>query len=178
MAPGKTSTDDSDAIDETVLDEGCFYLTKQGMTPKEVAVRFEISASQVAERAKRFEKSLKDGKVPEESVSTDFWKSIREEAEGNVKVTFVSEKGFHHSWRSDLSKLDGPTLLSLFESCKSFLDMDPSSRFLEYKTPKNYDPLAMQREISKAVVVIGGLLDEKWKAEQKDGKKKAPHAGH
>jgi transposase len=64
LAPGKTSTDDSDAIDETVLDEGCFYLTKQGMTPKEVAVRFEISASQVAERAKRFEKSLKDGKVP------------------------------------------------------------------------------------------------------------------
>jgi hypothetical protein len=178
LAPGKNPTDESETTDETVLDEGCFYLTRQGMTPQEVAVRFEISESQVAKRAGRFEKMLKEGKVPEESVSTEFWKSIREEAEGNVKVTFVSEKGFHHSWRSDLSKLDGPTLLSLFESCKSFLDMDPSSRFLEYKTPKNYDPLAMQREISKAVVVIGGLLDDKWKAEQKEGKKKAPQADH
>ena len=177
MAPGESPSDESDPIDDNVLDEGCFYLTKQGMTLREVAVRFEISESQVARRAKRFERRLREGKIPEESVSTDFWKSIREEAEGNVKVTFVSEKGFHHSWRSDLSKLDGPTLLSLFESCKSFLDMDPSSRFLEYKTPKNYDPLAMQREISKAVVVIGGLLDEKWKAEQKEGQK-TPHADH
>ena len=178
MAPGKPPTGDSDTIDETILDEGCYYLTEQGMTPKEVAVRFEISESQVARRARRFGKRLEEGRVPEESVSTEFWKSIREEAEGNVKVTFVSEKGFHHSWRSDLSKLDGPTLLSLFESCKSFLDMDPSSRFLEYKTPKNYDPLAMQREISKAVVVIGGLLEEKWKNEQKQGKKLARHADH
>ncbi len=126
-------------------------------------------------RAKRFERRLKGGEVQEEAVSTDFWNSIREEAEGNVKVTFVSEKGFHHSWRSDLRKLDGPTLLSLFEANKGFLELDPSSRFLEYKTPKNYDPLAMQREISKAVVVLGALLEEKWK-EEKEGKEKTGRA--
>ena len=55
------------------------------------------------------------------------------------------------------------------QSCKAFLNLDPTARFLEYNTPKNYDPLAMQREISKAVVVLGGLLDEKWK-EEKDPK--------
>jgi len=175
LAPRKNPARDSEAIDESILDEGCFYLTKQGMTPLEVATRFEISESQVTRRAKRFERRLISGEVPEETVSTDFWNSIREEAEGNVKVTFVSEKGFHHSWRSDLRKLDGPTLLSLFEASKGFLELDPSSRFLEYKTPKNYDPLAMQREISKAVVVLGSLLEEKWN-EEKKGEEKAAHA--
>jgi hypothetical protein len=170
LASSKTSQTDTEGIDEGILDEGCFYLTQLGMTPLEVGARFEISEGQVTKRGNRFAKMLKEGKVSEEAISTDFWKSVREEAEGNVKVTFVSEKGFHHSWRSDLKKLDGVTLLSLFESCKSFLDLDPSARFLEYKTPKNYDPLAMQREISKAVVVIGALLEEKWKEDQEQGK--------
>jgi hypothetical protein len=170
LAPSKTPKADPEGIDEGILDEGCFYLTSLGMTPREVAARFEISESQVKKRGGRFEKMLMEGKVPEEAISADFWRSVREEAEGNVKVTFVSEKGFHHSWRSDLKKLDGATLLSLFESCKSFLSLDPSARFLEYNTPKNYDPLAMQREISKAVVVLGALLEEKWKEEQEQEK--------
>jgi hypothetical protein len=173
LAPGKTPKADPEGIDDGILDEGCYYLTRSGMTPREVAARFEISESQVTRRGNRFEKSLREGKVSEEAISTDFWKSVREEAEGNVKVTFVSEKGFHHSWRSDLRKLDGVTLLSLFESCKGFLNLDPSARFLEYNTPKNYDPLAMQREISKAVVVIGALLEEKWKEEQQREQAKA-----
>jgi hypothetical protein len=165
-----------DTIDENILDEGCYYLTSMGMSASEVALRFEISERQVSTRAKRFKRNLDDGRIVPESISTEFWKSIREEAEGNVKVTFVSEKGFHHSWRSDLRKLDGATLLSLYESCKDFLNLDPSARFLEYKTPKNYDPLAMQREISKAVVVLGGLLEEKWKEES--GEDKRTDASH
>jgi len=167
---------DTDSIDEHVLDEGCYYLTSLGMSASDVAARFEISESQVAARARRFKRNLDAGKIVPESISTDFWKSIREEAEGNVRVTFVSEKGFHHSWRSDLRKLDGATLLSLYESCKDFLNLDPNVRFLEYKTPKNYDPLAMQREISKAVVVIGGLLEEKWKEESAKGEKRADNS--
>jgi hypothetical protein len=173
LATGATQDDGREAIDDDILDEGCFYLTGLGMTPAEVASRFEISPRQVASRAARFRKRLEGGKVVEEPVSADFWKSIREEAEGNVKVTFVSEKGFHHSWRTDLRKLDGATLLSLYESCKDFLSLDPNARFLEYKTPKNYDPLAMQREITKAVVVLGGLLEEKWKEEKEKGSKQA-----
>jgi len=164
----------AEEIDQGILDEGCYHLTRLGMTPGEVAARFEITAGQVTKRAARFEQLLREGKVSDEPVSRDFWRSIREEAEGNVKVTFVSEKGFHHSWRSDLRKLDGPTLLAIFESCKAFLDLDPSSRFLEYNTPKNYDPLAMQREISRAVTVVGSLLEEKWREEQSARTAKGP----
>jgi hypothetical protein len=166
LAPGTGSGEVSGGIDEDILDEGCYYLTSLGMTPREVALRFEITENQVKRRARRFKARLDGGEVGEEALAADFWKSISEEAEGNVKVTFVSEKGFHHSWRSDLSKLDGVTLLSIYESCKDFLNMDPNARFLEYATPKNYDPLAMQREIGKAVIVIGALLEEKWKEEK------------
>ncbi len=97
-----------------------------------------------------------------------FWRNVKQEAEGNVKVTFVTDKGFHHAWRSDLEKLDGPSLLAIFESCKRFLNLDPNARFLEYSPPKNYDPLAMQREISKAVTVINSILEKEGKQEKKE----------
>lgn len=158
-----------DGVDDDTLDEGCYYLSKLGLSPKELAERFEISASDAQKRKKRFEAKLRSGKLVEEPVSMDFWKSVREEAEGNVKVTFVSGKGFHHAWRSDLKKLDGQSLLAIYESCKDFMNLDPNARFLQYDAPKNYDPLAMQREIAKAVVVIGNLLEEKWKEEQTEG---------
>jgi len=158
-------------VDDDTLDEGCYYLSKLGLSSKQVAERFELSAGDVVKRKKRFEARLKSGELEDEAVSLTFWKSIREEAEGNVKVTFVSGKGFHHAWRSDLKKFDGPTLLGIFESCKDFMNLDPNARFLQYDAPKNYDPLAMQREIAKAVVVVGNLLEEKWKEEQEAGKK-------
>jgi hypothetical protein len=150
------------------LDEGCYYLSELGLSAKEVAKRFEIPVREVVQRKKRFGEALRSGRLVEEPMSREFWKSVREEAEGNIKVTFVSGKGFHHAWRSDLMKLDGQTLLSIYESCKEFLNLDPSARFLQYDAPKNYDPLAMQREIAKAVVVIGNLLEDKWKEEQGD----------
>jgi hypothetical protein len=81
-------------------------------------------------------------------------------------VTFVSDKVFHHAWRSDLEKMDGPSLMAVFESCKQFLNLDPNARFLQYSPPKNYDPLAMQREITKAVTVINSILESKWKHEK------------
>jgi hypothetical protein len=148
--------------DDATLDEGCFYLSELGLSAKEVASRFEIDEREVLARRKRFEAGIKDGSIVED-LGREFWESIKEEAEGNIKVTFVSGKGFHHAWRTDLRKLDGPTLLSIFESCKDFLNLDPNARFLQYDAPKNYDPLAMQREISKAVIVVGALIEEKWK---------------
>lgn len=158
----------SQGVDDDVLDEGCYYLHKLGMSAKMISQRFEIPAAEVNARSRRFEKMLKSGEVVEDPASTEFWKSVREEAEGNIRVTFVSGKGFHHSWRSDLRKLDGPTLLGIYESCKDFMNLDPNARFLQYDAPKNYDPLAMQREIAKAVVVVGNLLEEKWKEEKRE----------
>ncbi|MDA4135823.1 MAG: hypothetical protein OK449_02330 [Thaumarchaeota archaeon] len=163
---------DGAEVDADTLDEGCYYLAALGLTPKEVAERFEIDPRDVLKRKKRFEAGLKSGEIEEDPASLVFWRSVREEAEGNVKVTFVSGKGFHHAWRSDLKKFDGPTLLAIYESCKDFMNLDPNARFLQYDAPKNYDPLAMQREIAKAVVVFGNLIEEKWKEERPKGSKK------
>ncbi len=171
--PGKPKKDDEspspktqaeDAIDESVLEEGSYYLSKLDLDVDAIAQRFEILRAEVLRHKTSFERKLKSGDALEVSTDLAFWRSVKEEAEGNVKVTFVSDKGFHHAWRSDLEKMDGPTLLGIFESCKRFLNLDPNSRFLEYSPPKNYDPLAMQREISKAVAVITSIMEKKWNA--------------
>ena len=152
-----------DEIDESVLDEGSYYLSKLDLDIDAIAERFELPAATVLKHKTRFEGKLKRGDAVETTEDLVFWRSVKEEAEGNVKVTFVTDQGFHHSWRSDLEKLDGPSLLAIFESCKRFLNLDPNARFLEYAPPKNYDPLAMQREISKAVTVLNSILEKKWK---------------
>jgi len=155
-----------DEIDDSVLEEGSYYLSKLDLDVDAIAERFEIPPAQVLRHKAVFEGKLKKGDVIALDTDLAFWRNVKEEAEGNVKVTFVTDKGFHHSWRSDLEKLDGPSLLTIFESCKHFLNLDPNSRFLEYSPPKNYDPLAMQREISKAVTVISSILENKWKREK------------
>jgi hypothetical protein len=160
-----------EGVDDDTLDEGCYYLSKLGLSSREVAERFEVPVREVVKRKKRYRAKMGSGEIIEDPVSLVFWKSVREEAEGNVKVTFVSGKGFHHAWRSDLKKFDGPTLLGIYESCKDFMNLDPNARFLQYDAPKNYDPLAMQREIAKAVVAVGNLLQEKWKEEQEKGRR-------
>ena len=33
---------------------------------------------------------------------TYYWESVFREAAGDVKVTFLSQDGFHHGWKSDL----------------------------------------------------------------------------
>jgi hypothetical protein len=171
LSSGSVGRGKADQADDATLDEGCYYLSELGLTAAEVASRLEIGEREVIERRKRFEDGIKAGTTVED-MGREFWQSIKEEAEGNIKVTFVSGKGFHHAWRSDLRKFDGPTLLAIFESCKDFLNLDPNARFLQYDAPKNYDPLAMQREISKAVIVVGALLEEKWKEEGKPKKKR------
>ena len=153
-------------VDESVLEEGSYYLSKLDLDVDAIAERFETTPAMVLRHKTRFEGKLKRGDVVEADSDLAFWKSVKQEAEGNVKVTFVSDKGFHHAWRSDLEKMDGPSLLAIFESCKQFLNLDPNARFLQYSPPKNYDPLAMQREITKAVTVISSILESKWKREK------------
>jgi hypothetical protein len=157
------ATTSMDEIDDSVLEEGSYYLSKLDLDVAAIAERFEIPPAQVLKHRTRFEGKLKRGEVIEVDEDLAFWRNVKQEAEGNVKATFVTDKGFHHAWRSDLEKLDGPSLLAIFESCKRFLNLDPNARFLEYAPPKNYDPLAMQREITKAVTVINSILESKWK---------------
>ncbi len=152
-------------ISEEVLEEGSYYLAKLGLTLGEVAEKLEITEAEVVAHRSSYAKKLKQGKVKPDDFDVTFWTEVKEEAEGNTKVTFVSEKGFHHAWKSDLLKLDGPSLMSIYESTKEFLDMDPNQRFLDYSPPKGYDPLALQREVRRTIGIINSILDEKWKSE-------------
>lgn len=163
---------DPDAISEEVLEEGCYYLLDLGLTPEAIAARFEISPSKASSLARSYGSKLRSGETSPSEIDRVFWEDVKKEAEGDVKLTFLSEKGFHHAWKSELKKLDGPTLLSIYEASRDFLGSDPNQKFLEYPPPKGYDPLAMDRELRKAVEIIGELLADKWK-EQVGGKKKS-----
>lgn len=152
-------------ISEEVLEEGCYYLSHLGLTHTQIAAHFETSPARVARLAESYSSKLKSGKVGAAEVDRAFWEDVKKEAEGDVKLTFVSDKGFHHAWKSELQKLDGRALMSIFEASKDFLSSDPNQKFLDFPPPKGYDPLAMDREVKKAVAVVGELLAEKWKTE-------------
>jgi hypothetical protein len=151
-------------IDEEILGEGCYHLLRLGLTAEQIAGHFETTPSRVLDLAVRYEAKLKSGEVVAGDFDSTFWADVKKEAEGDVKLTFLSEKGFHHAWKSELAKLDGPALMSVFEASKDFLNADPNQRFLDFPPPAGYDPLAMDREMRKSVTIIGALLEEKWKA--------------
>jgi hypothetical protein len=153
-------------VSEEILEEGCYYLSQLGLGDAQIAGHFETTAAKVRKLVKSYTSKLKSGKVTAGDFDKAFWEDVKKEAEGDVKLTFVSEKGFHHAWKSELSKLDGRALMSIYESSKDFVVADPNQKFLDFPPPKGYDPLAMDREVKKAVTVIGEVLEEKWKAER------------
>ena len=152
-------------VSEEILEEGCYHLSRLGLTAEQLATHFEITEPRVEALVKSYEAKVKTGRVTPGDLDRTFWEDVKKEAEGDVKLTFLSEKGFHHAWKSELQRLDGPALMSIFEASKDFLGADPNQKFLDYPPPKGYDPLAMDRELRKAVGVIGEILAEKWKAE-------------
>jgi len=157
---------DADEMDEEVLEEGCYHLSRSGLSAELLASHFGLSPSKVDSLIKAYESKVKSGRVSPGEFDRTFWEDVKKEAEGDVKLTFLSEKGFHHAWKSELKQLDGPALMSIYESSRDFLDADPNKKFLEYPPPKGYDPLAMDRELRKAVGVIEVLLGEKWASEK------------
>ena len=163
----------TDDVSDEILEEGCYYLSDLGLTMEQISVHFEISPERATSLAKSYESKLKSGKAVKGDFDRVFWEDVKKEAEGDMKLTFLSDKGFHHAWKSELGKLDGTALMSIYEASKDFLSADPNQKFLDYPPPKGYDPLAMDRELSKAVGVIGELLAEKWKSEGGSGQKKA-----
>ena len=167
-----TGADDSE-VSEEIIAEGCYHLSRLGLSAKQLAAHFEITPARVRTLIMSYESKLKSGEVTAGDIDKVFWEDVKKEAEGDVKLTFLSEKGFHHAWKSELRRLDGPALMSIYESSRDFLSADPNQKFLDYPPPKGYDPLAMDRELRKAVGVIGELLDEKWKAQGDAGRKKS-----
>ncbi|HEY6282548.1 MAG TPA: hypothetical protein VIW22_01330 [Nitrososphaerales archaeon] len=163
----------TDDISDEILEEGCYYLSTLGLTMEQISVHFEISPKKATSLAKSYESKLKSGKAVKGDIDRIFWEDVKKEAEGDMKLTFLSDKGFHHAWKSELGRLDGTALMSIYEASKDFLSADPNQKFLDYPPPKGYDPLAMDRELSKAVGVIGELLAEKWKSDGGSGQKNA-----
>ena len=163
----------AEEISEDILEEGAYHLTEMGLTKEQVASHFEIQPERVSVLLRSYRAKLKAGKASTNEFDRVFWEDVKKEAEGDVKLTFLSDKGFHHAWKSELIRLDGPSLMSIYESSKDFLGADPNQKFLEYPPPKGYDPLAMDRELRKAVAVIGELLAEKWEGEEGADRKKS-----
>jgi len=162
-----------DQVDEEVLEEGCYYLSRLGLTSEQLASHFGLRPARADELAKSYERKIKSGSVSPSDFDRTFWEDVKKEAEGDFKITFLSDKGFHHAWKSELANLDGPALMSIYESSKDFLNADPNQRFLDFPPPKGYDPLAMDREIRKAVGVIQELLEKRWTSEKRANGNKA-----
>ena len=162
-----------DSVDEEVMEEGCYHLSRLGLSTEQLAGRFEVSPEKDGSLIRSYQEKLSSGKVEPGDVDRAFWEDVKKEAEGDVKLTFLSDRGFHHAWKSELRKLDGPSLMSIYESSKDFLSADPNQRFLDYPPPKGFDPLALDRELKKAVGVIGELLAEKWGEEGGQGRGEA-----
>ena len=152
-------------VDEEVLEEGCYYLSRLGLTPEQLASHFGVPPKRIVELTASYEAKINTGNVAPGDFDRVFWEDVKKEAEGDIKLTFLSEKGFHHAWKSDLEKLDGPALMSIYESSKDFLNADPNQRFLDFPPPKGYDPLALDREIRKAVGIVQMLLENTWVSE-------------
>jgi len=164
---------DNAEVDEEVLEEGCYYLSRLGLTDEQLASHFGLPPGKADELAKSYEAKIKSGKVTPGDFDRVFWEDVKKEAVGDVKLTFLSDKGFHHAWKSELEKLEGPALMSIYESSKDFLNADPNQKFLDFPPPKGYDPLAMDREIRKAVRVVQELLENRWVSEKRSGSHKA-----
>ena len=156
----------TEEVSAEVLEEGCYYLTEVGLSAVQIASHFEIKPSKVTRMVKAYAARLKSGEVVPSEFDRVFWENVKKEAEGDEKLTFVSDKGFHHSWKSELQRLDGRALMSIYEASRDFLNTDPNQRFIDFPAPKGYDPLAMNREVKKAVDVIGKLLQEKWEEDR------------
>ncbi len=153
-------------ISKEILEEGCYHLSKLGLTDVQIAEHFETEPKAVTRHVKSYMSKLKSGVVVPGDFDRTFWEGVKKEAEGDVKLTFVSERGFHHSWKSELARLDGRALMGIYESTKDFLNLDQNQKFLDFPPPKGYDPLALDREVRKAVGIIEVLLGEKWKSER------------
>jgi hypothetical protein len=150
-------------VSREILEEGCYYLSQLGLTDEQVARHFETAPRQVTELVRSYSSKLKSGEIIAGDSDRAFWESVKKEAEGDLKLTVVSYKGFHHVWRSEFQKLDGRVLMAIYDSSRDFLGADPNQKFLNYPPPKGYDPLAMDREVRKAVGILEKLLEAKWK---------------
>lgn len=158
----------SSAIDPDMvpyLEEACYYLRKKGLTFPELSKALDISEIQATRLFEDYASKIAVGAVSESEVDKNLWEDIHNDSFGNEKITFAREDGFYHCRRSDLQLMESSALMSIFESSKKFLDFDMYKRYLDTKPPVGYDPMAMQRQIKRAIELVQEILDQRWEKE-------------
>ena len=164
-APKVDANDDTDVY----LQEACYYLRKKGLTLAEVSKALEVSEKDAERLYTEFESKVASGIAQENEVDRSLWEDMYNDSVGNEKITFARDDGLYHCRRSDLESMDGPALLSIFETSKKFLHFDMYKRYLNTKPPVGYDPMALQRQVKRAMELIEVILEEKWRQEPKKG---------
>lgn len=152
------------------LEEACYYLRKNGLTFPELAKALEISETEAVRLFEQYTSKIASGAASENEVDKNLWEDIHNDSYGNEKITFARENGFYHCRKSDLELMESSALMSIFESSKKFLDFDVYKPFLDSKVPVGYDPMALQRQIKRAIELIQEILNKRWVNEPKDSK--------
>ncbi len=150
------------------MQEACYYLHKKGLTYQELSEALEIPVRKAMQLFQEYESKLAKGVAQENEVDKALWEDVYNDSIGNEKVTFVRDDGFYHCLRSDLDKMDSQALMAIFETSKKFLDFDMYKRYLGTKPPVGYDPMALQRQVKRAMGIIEEILKQRW---EKEGKK-------
>ena len=156
------TTTGEDALVREYLEEACYYLHKKGLTFQELSKALEIPEDEALRLHKEYSKRIDEGTVQENEVDKNLWEDIYHDSHGDEKVTFVRDNGFYHCRKSDLEGMDGTALMAIFETSKKFLDFDMYKPYLNTKAPVGYDPMALQRQVKRAVDLIQAILQKKW----------------
>src|SRR5439155_1488854 len=122
----------------------------------------------VAQATRLFEEyasKIAAGAASENEVDKNLWEDIHNDSFGNEKITFARDDGFYHCRRSDLELMESSALMSIFESSKKFLDFDMYKPYLNTKPPVGYDPMALQRQVKRAIELIQEILNQRFKKE-------------
>ena len=144
------------------LQEACYYLRKKGLSFPELSRALEISEAEATKLFEDYASKIATGAAGESDVDRNLWEDIHNDSMGNEKITFARDDGFYHCRRSDLELMESSALMSIFESSRKFLDFDMYRRYLESKPPVGYDPMALQRQVKRAVELIQEILKERW----------------
>ncbi len=144
------------------LEEACYYLHKKGLTFQELSKALEIPEEEAVRLHQEYSKKIEKGIAQENEVDKNLWEDIYHDSQGDEKVTFVRDNGFYHCRKSDLERMDGTALMAIFETSKKFLDFDMYKPYLNSKPPVGYDPMALQRQVKRAVELVQEILQKRW----------------
>jgi hypothetical protein len=144
------------------LQEACYYLRKKGLTFPELSKALDITQAQATKLFEEYASKIASGAASENEVDRNLWEDIRNDSFGNEKITFARDDGFYHCRRSDLELMESSALMSIFESSRKFLDFDMYKRYLNTKPPVGYDPMALQRQVKRAIELVQDILKQRW----------------